>query len=262
MSKKDDDNVLPMEMEALKPSPVRTGQSKNTDGKNPMGQYSTAAGNFGQQLCLFVKLWIEMNPIIASIIVFAGVGVFIFAMVESFRSEVHRNKVQRDYSALELNYSIKASDLKSWCLFGGNEKCPCVDFTAPQSRLTEKRWIDSYRYNIRQVKNVVAERRQLDVVFVGDELVSGMAGVGPLTLAGANEIDPERVATAKNWKETFESDDGLAGMALGIHGDAVSSLFSFSFRPLFKIFKPNSWFLSTLRNTHTDREFNLAFEEW
>ena len=170
---------------------------------------------------MVIKLHFEYYPLIVSCIAALGVGILFSFFVLSFRRPVTRNRLYRDYSAIDLNYTFKASQVNHWCLWGGNDQCKCDDFTEPLSREEKKDWMKTHKINV----DLIDTSKDYDVVFYGDEVVEGWNGLN-LGKPMLPVVKGTQVHTF--FTQTFTKDGGgeFDGLALGIMGDVVSTVLS------------------------------------
>lgn len=199
-------NTQPLEMESLRPTA-------------PRSRPSTAM--LLQQLGTLIKLYMEYYPKITAFLFFCVIGIIMSFIVPNFKRPVMRNRLQHDYAHISKHYSFQASQIDHWCLWGGDDKCTCLDFTEPESRLQSKGWLEAHEANKNYVQDAIAKQssyKPFDVVFVGDEMVERMGGK---TLGMANG---ESQQVGNVFKKTFETGEfGWDTLYLGIAGDQVST---------------------------------------
>lgn len=173
-----------------------------------------------RSLFMLVKLYMEYYPGVTSCIAALLVGLVVLLFVLSFRKPVTRNRLFHDYSKIDMNYNFKASQVDHWCLWGGDDKCACDDFTTPLSREEKKGWWQTHTGNVRRIDDDTIE---YDVIFYGDEVVEGWNG----ELLGKPTIPPAQgLATKDYFVKTFTKDGGseFDGLAMGTFGDVVSRI--------------------------------------
>jgi hypothetical protein len=173
------------------------------------------------QTVLLVKLYTRTYPFVTSCIAAFFVFVMFLVFVQSFRSPVERNRLQTDYSKIDMHYNFKGAKIDHWCLWGGDDKCVCDDFNDPIDRSGTKDWSKVHQENIDRID----VKTSYDVVFYGDNLVEGWNGqhLGmPI-----NSIPRGQDAQIQQYFESnFTKANGgkFNGVALGITGDVVRSL--------------------------------------
>jgi hypothetical protein len=165
-------------------------------------------------LILLLKAYMEFYPRVTAAVATCFVGCLFFWLVLSFRKPVTRNRLYQDYSKLDLHYSYQASEIDHWCLFGGNDKCRCDDFTEPLSREEVKDWLKTHNANVQRIDAT----KDYDVVFYGDQVVEGWNGMN-----FNMPIVPDGFKIAKYFNETFTKGQSgeFEGVALGLAGDVV-----------------------------------------
>jgi hypothetical protein len=159
----------------------------------------------------------EYYPRVTAAVATFFVGCLFFWLVLSFRKPITRNRLYHDYSQLDLHYSYQASQIDHWCLWGGDDKCRCDDFTEPLSREEGKDWLKSHNANVRRIDVT----KYYDVVFYGDQVVEGWNGMN-LNMP----IVPDGLKIAKYFNQTFTKKEGgeFEGVALGLAGDVVRQI--------------------------------------
>lgn len=174
-----------------------------------------------QHLGTLLKLYMEYYPKITAFLFFCIIGVIMSFLVPNLRRPVVRNRLQHDYAHISKHYSFQASQIDHWCLWGGDDKCTCLDFTEPESRMHSKGWLEAHEANKNYVQDAIAKQssyKPFDVVFVGDEMVERMGG------KALGMVDPESKQIASVFQKTFETGEfGWDTLYLGIAGDQVSA---------------------------------------
>jgi hypothetical protein len=204
-------NMTPIEME-----PMQVAASTPSERRRPVSLIRYRM----EQLWMIIKLYIEYHPRIASSIAALCVAVAFYFVLESLvRRPVTRNRLYRDYSAIDMHYNFKASQIDHWCLWGGDDQCKCDDFTEPLSRDEKKDWLKTHRENVDSIDIT----KEYDVVFYGDEIVEGWNG-----LWLGKPLLPAVLGTKihQYFTENFTKDGGgeFEGLALGLFGDVVSGM--------------------------------------
>jgi hypothetical protein len=121
----------PLEMEQLHPRPA----SSSTPGTGshhtrPLGMITRRGDDrIIDQLWSIVRLYMEIHPVLASVVVFGmltALACLLVAVVHPHHGPRGRHQIHHDYSKIEYNYNFKASQMEHWCLFV-RSVCLCVD---------------------------------------------------------------------------------------------------------------------------------------
>ena len=201
----------PLEVEELHPRP---------SAKAVRSHYRDMASSKCRTACMLAKLYMEAYPLIAAVVCFLCLLAMILILVEI--SPAHRDRrhsLSHDYSAISSHYNFKATQMDHWCLFGGDDDCSCEDFTEPVSREQMKGWVDAHESNKKLAQE--SRRRDLDVVFLGDETTEIWKGrLMNLPIS----LNPNGEMIKEYFDKTFTKAGGgdFEGLALGISGDSVS----------------------------------------
>jgi len=106
----------PMEMEELHARPSAR-QQLIVDNSGYQHRRSRAIHPIGQ-LWHMMKLFMELNPITTTILLFVAVGFLLhYVTVAFFRPGVSRHTIKHDYSHIDLDFNFRATKIGSWCLF-------------------------------------------------------------------------------------------------------------------------------------------------
>jgi hypothetical protein len=205
-------------MAGITVSPLETEPITATTASRPV---SSSFRYRLEQLVILIKLYMQLYPLITSCIAAFGVCLMVLYFVLSFRKPIVRNSLHHDYSKIDLHYVTQASKLDHWCLWGGDEKCTCDDFTEPISRSGTKDWLRIHDDNV-QMLDVSTK---YDVLFYGDDVVEGWNGRHfglPIHSLPQGEDSKIREYFSANF--TLAGGGRFEGAALGISGDAVRLL--------------------------------------
>jgi len=194
------------------------------------------------QMWSIVKLYMELHPYKATVVVFVLVGFVLHLMVDRYhrsRYGMLRHSLHHDYSHIDTKYNFRASQLENWCLFGTDEDCACEDFVDPVDRAESKPgWTATHRANLELINEgstATFGDVYYDVIFLGDETTeiwNGRLLNLPVGKGNRRSI-PDGHAISEWFNNTFgkskDDDKGqrerenhqFNGLALGIAGDSV-----------------------------------------
>jgi hypothetical protein len=131
----------PLEMEQLHPRPASASSSSAGTGSHhtrPRGMISRRGDDrIVDQLWRIVRLYMEIHPVLASIVVFGMLTALVcllVAVVYPHHGPRGRHQIHHDYSKIEYHYNFKASQMENWCLFVRFPMCVDVFVVAARDR--------------------------------------------------------------------------------------------------------------------------------
>jgi hypothetical protein len=118
----------PLEMEQLHPRPASASSSSSSTANlgshhtRPRGMISRRGehGGLFDQLWNIARLYMEIHPVLASVVVFGvltALACLLVAVAFPHHGPRGRHQIHHDYSKIEYHYNFKASQMENWCLF-------------------------------------------------------------------------------------------------------------------------------------------------
>jgi len=168
---------------------------------------------------------------------------FVTCTIISVKHEIDPTKVAKikhDYSTVASQYELSMSKIDHWCIFGGDDGCTCNDPLEPISRAELPGWMRAHKLNKKMIQSAVAQRKTVDVAFIGDSITEEWNG----RWAGRNMT---RLAPIKQVFDEYFNKANQAqfeGMALGINGDHCPHLlWRLQHGEMPKDFNPKIWWI-------------------
>jgi len=138
--------------------------------------------------------------------------------------------IENDYSNIHSVLDLEVGKVDHWCLTGGDEGCSCPDPLFPVPRKANKVWSKRHRWNKLAVKRALARNKEVDVIFIGDELAEAWADFKEEE-DEENEVEEKEgaeesysVRSNRAFQRYFGKKAKFSGISLGAEGDTSSNL--------------------------------------
>ena len=168
-------------------------------------------------LCSHMGLIIRLYPKFSIFCIFCSIILLVLFLSHIVERHQIKYVIDTDYSDIKSVYDLSLGKIDHWCFVADDDSCDCEDPLEPMSRGEYKQWVKAHKMNVEIVRNAVANKDAIDVVFLGETIVEEWNGKS----IGRNKtkFEDSRISFQNNFNATLGGD--FNGLAFGINGDTV-----------------------------------------
>lgn len=161
---------------------------------------------------------------VLGLILITSISLALTGVIESLeahnRQAPKQHFVMHDYTEINSAFDLKIGSIDHWCFGGGDQSCPkCLDPLEPVPTMN-KPWGKAHNNNVKSIQNYMDNYGDIDVVFVGSDLIEARQGL----MMGTPSPMLDKIK--QNFEKQFSKrhDSEYNGIALGISGDNNAQL--------------------------------------